>query len=342
MESSRNEEDVNSFDWELMSKNHGLKDYPRLGDLLQHHLLEILVTLLKNEQHLKLQSHAAIILQNVVAYSGSREVVMKLITPSIIVCLIRSSVCEVQVKALSLLCIIAFGIPSCSESKIVLAEALESQTSLIASFNESTGEDLLCIGSETLALACQVYLDFSLDEVESVVQAFMKLLKYESSHVLAYACLGIFFLCYGKQKMVVEEQQFGTLVDRLIELIDCESRVKTIAGVRGSESPVKTIAGLVGSESRVMTIAGLRALGSIVRWGSDRNVEVIIEKDALLSLECLLGKDDKYYVKNTCWIISNITATRKENHIKAVIDSELIGPLVDVVENYVKRETNIG
>ncbi|KAK1363268.1 hypothetical protein POM88_038829 [Heracleum sosnowskyi] len=280
---------------------------PRLGDILQHHLLEILVTLLNHKQYPKLQSHAAIILQYVVAYSGNREVVMKFITPSIIVNLMGSAVCEVQKQALSLLRNIAFGIPNCSKSKIVLKETLESLTSLIDSFNESTGDDLLCIGSKTLALACQVYLDFCPDELESVLQAFMKLLKYESIRVPLYACSGIMYLCDGKQKMVVEEQQLGTLVDRLIELIDSDSRVKTIGG--------------------------LTALGSIVRWGSDSNVEVIIEKDTLSSLECLLGEDDMYYVKNACWIISNITA-RKENHIKSVIDAGLIEPLVDVVENY--------
>ncbi|KAK1393182.1 hypothetical protein POM88_012238 [Heracleum sosnowskyi] len=175
--------------------------------------------------------------------------------------------------------------------------------------------DLLYNGTKTLALACQIYLDFSPDELELILRALMKLLKYENSHVLAYACSGISYLCDGKQKMVVEEQQLGTLIDRLIELINSESRVKTIAG--------------------------LRALGSIVRWGSDSNIELIIERDILLSLECLLGEDDKYYVKNACWIISNITA-RNENHIKAVIDSGLIEPLVDVVESYdlldVKRE----
>ncbi|KAK1382130.1 hypothetical protein POM88_019865 [Heracleum sosnowskyi] len=157
--------------------------------------------------------------------------------------------------------------------------------------------------------------NFSPDELELILRALMKLLKYENSDVLAYACSGISYLCDGKQKMVVEEQQLGTLIDRLIELINSESRVKTIVG--------------------------LRALGSIVRWGSDSNIEFIIERDILLSLECLLGEDDKYYVKNACWIISNITA-RNENHIKAVIDSGLIEPLVDVVESYdlldVKRE----
>ncbi|KAL6501848.1 hypothetical protein OROGR_026981 [Orobanche gracilis] len=261
------------------------------------------------------RSHAAIILQYVVACWGNMEVVMELITPSIIVNLMHSTVCEVQKQALLLLRNIAFGIPNSFKSKIVLEEASESLNSLIDSFNESTVRDLLYIGSKTLALACEVYLDFSPDELESVLQALMKLLKYKRSYVLAYACSGIMFLCNKKQTMVVEEQQLGTLVDRLIELIDSESRVKTIAG--------------------------LTALGSIVRWGSDSNVEVIIKKDTLLSLECLLGEDDKYYVKNACWIISNITA-RKEYHIKAVIDSGLIKPLVDVVESYdlldVKRE----
>lgn len=64
-----------------------------------------------------------------------------------------------------LLYYIAFGIPNCSKSKIVLEESLESLTSLIDSFNESTGSDLLYIGTKTLAVACQEYPDISSDQV---------------------------------------------------------------------------------------------------------------------------------------------------------------------------------
>lgn len=47
--------------------------------------------------------------------------------------------------------------------------------------------------------------------------------------------------------------------------------------------------------------------------------QVIIEKGGLWRLECLLREEDKYYVMDPCWILSNITA-RKESHIEVVLN----------------------
>ncbi|KAL8115364.1 hypothetical protein AgCh_022012 [Apium graveolens] len=60
---------------------------------------------------------------------------------------------------------------------------------------------------------------------------------------------------------------------------------------------------------------------------------IISKKDALQILGHALHLEERDFVENACWIISNITAG-KENHIKAVIDSGLIERLCGVVENY--------
>lgn len=95
------------------------------------------------------------------------------------------------------------------------------------------------------------------------------------------------------------------------------------------------------SREPVNTINALEALGSIVRWGSDDDIQVIIDKEGLWRLERLLREKDKYYVMDPCWILSNITA-RNEHYIEAVIKHECIESLVGVIENHkledVKRE----
>ncbi|KAL8102012.1 hypothetical protein AgCh_033788 [Apium graveolens] len=91
----------------------------------------------------------------------------------------------------------------------------------------------------------------------------------------------------------------------------------------------------------VLNISRAAALGSIVRCGSDDDIDQVIIKKGLCLFKVWLSNKDKYIVKNACWIISNIAA-RKEDHIKAAIDFELIDPLVHIVENYesldVKKE----
>lgn len=59
---------------------------------------------------------------------------------------------------------------------------------------------------------------------------------------------------------------------------------------------------LIDSDSCINTLAGLVALGSIVRWGDDNHIQVIIDEEGQSSLEYLEGEIDKYYVKDACWI----------------------------------------
>lgn len=295
-----------------------IKTDPRLSDELEHDLLELLLKLLQHEQNPKLQSHVAIILQLVVAYSSNWKLVIDNITHSTIVNLLHSELSAVRVQALWLLHTIALKFSSCPESKVILEGALECLTSIITDHypvDEESSVDEFCIGGRTLAVACQLNPELSCDKLKLVLPALMKLIEHESWEINPSGCIGLVYLCEGRKEMVVEKEYFEPLIKRLFRLSGCGSHVEVISG--------------------------LAALGSIVRWGSDGDIEVVIEVDEQFRLEHLLGKKVEYFVKNVCWIISNLCA-RKEKHIKAIIDSELIDPLVRVIENYesldVKKE----
>lgn len=58
--------------------------------------------------------------------------------------------------------------------------------------------------------------------------------------------------------------------------------------------------------SHAEVIAGLAALGSIVRWGSEGDIEVSLNDVQLFYLDV----QSYYFVKNACWIISNLGARK--------------------------------
>ncbi|KAK1362787.1 hypothetical protein POM88_038348 [Heracleum sosnowskyi] len=262
----------------------------------------------KHEQNPKFQTRVAIILQLVIAYSSSRKVVIDNITDSILVNLIRSQVHQVLVQGLWLLHTIAITYSKFPE------EALELLTSIVT--DRSTVHEVLCVSGRTLAVACQINPELSCDKLKSVVRALMKLLESEHSDIYPSGYAGLVYLCDGRKEMIVENEYFGSLIERFVGFNWCSSE-------------------------NVLDICRAAALGSIVRWGSDDDIDQVIIEDGLLRSRAWLSEKEKYVVKNACWIISNIAA-RKENHIKAVIDSELIDPLVHIVESYesldVKKE----
>ncbi|KAK1362781.1 hypothetical protein POM88_038342 [Heracleum sosnowskyi] len=281
---------------------------PKLSNELQRDFIKLLIELLEHEQNPKFQSRVAIILQLVIAYSSSGKVVIDNITDSILVNLIRSEVHQVLVQGLWLLHTIAITYSKFPQ------EALELLTSIVT--DRSTVREVLCVSGRTLAVACQINPELPCDKLKSVVRALMKLLESEHSDIYPSGYAGLVYLCDGRKEMIVENEYFGSLIERFVGFNWCSSE-------------------------NVLDICRAAALGSIVRWGSDDDIDQVIIEDGLLRSRAWLSEKEKYVVKNACWIISNIAA-RKENHIKAVIDSELIDPLVHIVESYesldVKKE----
>ncbi|KAL6340489.1 hypothetical protein AAG906_006153 [Vitis piasezkii] len=79
-------------------------------------------------------------------------------------------------------------------------------------------------------------------------------------------------------------------------------------------------------------IPALRMVGNIVT-GDDMQTQCIINHQALLCLlNPLTNNHNKSIKKEACWTISNITASNKEQ-IRAVIEANIIGPLVHLLQN---------
>ncbi|KAK1363039.1 hypothetical protein POM88_038600 [Heracleum sosnowskyi] len=302
---------------------------PRLCDLLDMDFLKLLLLFLERDPYPQLQAYIAAIFKPFVIYSCNEDVVgvIRSVTP-IVMNLINSRVSMVQVEALWLLrnlldAISKFNIEDLlveeedleeedleeedleeedlEEEDLLVEEALHVITSLI--MRRSIGYGVLYAACVSLLGFCENFPKFSSEKLKLVVPALIKLIESD----VTIGCRGLALLCDGREEMVVDDADLDCLIGRLVLLMN--------------------------SPERAMVISALNAMRSIVRWGTDAVIETIIKKDgALLILSILLDEDDMYIVKQTCWILSNITA-RKEKHIRAVVDGELIGPLVHVVES---------
>ncbi|KAK1363040.1 hypothetical protein POM88_038601 [Heracleum sosnowskyi] len=318
---------------------------PRLCDLLDMDFLKLLLLFLKRDPYPHLQVYIAAIFKPFVIYSCNEDVVgvIRSVTP-IVMNLINSRVSMVQVEALWLLRNLLDAISKLiskfntedllveeedllveeedleeedleeedleeedleeedlEEEDLLVEEALHVITSLI--MRRSIGYGVFYAACVSLLGFCENFPKFSSEKLKLVVPALIKLIESN----VTIGCRGLALLCDGREEMVVDDADLDCLIGRLVLLMN--------------------------SPERAMVISALNAMRSIARWGTDAVIETIIKKDgALLILSILLNEDDMYIVKQTCWILTNITA-RKEKHIRAVVDGELIGPLVHVVES---------
>ncbi|KAK1394152.1 hypothetical protein POM88_013208 [Heracleum sosnowskyi] len=289
---------------------------PRLIHEVNHHLLKHFVQFLQYTEHPHIQSQAIIILQTFINYTINNQWIIESIKDSVLVNLICSQDCKVKVQAMWLLRTMAVIVPK-PQFNETLEVVLEPLSLLI---DGSTVTDVIYGVSQTLAVVCQVYPMLPSAKFKMVYDSLLKLFNYTSSKIPPHVCLGLLYLCDGREEMVIEKKDFEPLIDRLIEIIKFYNHRNLC----------------------VNAIAALTTLGTIVRWGSDDDIEVIIlKKDVLQILGHVLCFQERDFVESACWIISNITAG-KENHIAAVIDYGLIERLCGVVENYklldVKKE----
>ncbi|WOG85983.1 hypothetical protein DCAR_0105176 [Daucus carota subsp. sativus] len=286
-----------------------IREDPRLTQYLDVNFLQLLAELLKCEQYSDLQVHAATIFKPVVTFSLTRKDVKDLVVMiehiiPIVVRLICFGVYLVRVEALWLLRTLVSVI-----SKYEVEEILSPVTSLI--IEDSTSFNVLHAASATLLVVCEEHPNISPEKLKLTLPALMKLIESNILMLLTSGSWGLAFLCDGRGEMIVEDKYLECLITRLVDLMN--------------------------AEERVMILSALHAMGSVVKWGSDDVIEIIIKEDgALLIFLVLLEEDDLYIVKQTCWILSNITA-RKEKHIRAIIDGvpegKLIDPLVKIMLN---------
>ncbi|KAK1363048.1 hypothetical protein POM88_038609 [Heracleum sosnowskyi] len=303
-----NEDEGQMEDIENSTKELGdmITTDPRLCDLLDMDFLKLLLLFFKRDPYPHLQAYIATIFKPFVIYSCNEDVVgvIRSVTP-IVMNIINSRVSMVQVEALWLLRNLLDAISKFNIEDLLVEEALHVITSLI--MRRSIGYGVLYAACVSLLGFCENFPKFSSEKLKLAVPALIKLIESNVLSSLTIGCRGLALLCDGREEMVVDDADLDCLIGRLVLLMN--------------------------SPERAMVISALNAMRSIARWGTDAVVETIIKKDgALLILSILLDEDDMYIVKQTCWILSNITA-RKEKHIRAVIDGELIGPLVHVFES---------
>ncbi|KAL8148687.1 importin subunit alpha-like isoform X2 [Apium graveolens] len=280
---------------------------PRLIHEVNHDVLNHFVQFLEHTENPRIQSQAIIILQTFISYTINNQWIVESIKDSVLVNLICSQDQKVKSQAMWLLRTMAVLVP-----KSQFSETLEVVVEPLCLLIDGSTINVIYDISQTLAVVCEVYPMLPPAKFEMVYDSLLKLFDSKSSEIPPHVCLGLLYLCDGRQEMVISKKDFAPLIDRLIEITKFYNDWDLCDNA----------------------IAALTTLGTIVRWGSDDDIEVIIsKKDALPILGHALHLEERDFVENACWIISNITAGKK-NHIKAVIDSGLIERLCGVVENY--------
>ena len=76
-----------------------------------------------------------------------------------------------------------------------------------------------------------------------------------------------------------------------------------------------------------IVVPALRTIGNIAAGNSDHFTQLLVEQGALKALKELLKHSNKTLRKESCWTISNITATT-EGQIQSVIDEQIIPILI--------------
>ncbi|XP_074327238.1 importin subunit alpha-5-like [Apium graveolens] len=280
---------------------------PRLIHEVNHDVLNHFVQFLEYTENPRIQSQAIIILQTFISYTINNQWIIESIKDSVLVNLICSQDQKVKSQAMWLLRTMAVIVP-----KSQFSETLQVVVEPLCLLIDGSTINVIYDITQTLAVVCEVYPMLPPAKFKMVYDSLLKLFDNESSEIPPHVCLGLLYLCNGRQEMVISKKDFEPLIDRLIEITKFYN----------------------DWDLCVNAIAALTTLGTIVRWGSDDDIEVIIsKKDALQILGHALHLEERDFVENACWIISNITAG-KENHIKAVTDSGLIERLCRVVENY--------
>lgn len=243
----------------------------------------------------RFQYYSAIVLTNIVSSKKGVEFKDKAIPA--LVKLILTWHWFVQIQALYALFNIANVFPDTCEA-IIKNGALEHLESLLT--NEKNHYALKKSGIQLLSALCRIKPYLPVDK--RVLRTIKPAIFCESVSVLVQACLS---LSNFTNKRFVD---FGTEVyKRLLDLADY--KVPEIV------------------------LYALRAIGNYVRWCNNDQLQSIIDQGLLIRLTISLYHKYTEVRKETCWIISNITAAANNSQIQSVISFGMILVLVRFVEN---------